>query len=46
MELKKIQERTTEVTEGMKNVSLEKENKGSNLFSLIRCMLARELFAF
>lgn len=34
------------ITEGLKNMSLEKENKGSNLFRLLRCMLARELFAF
>lgn len=46
MKLEKIQEGATEISEGLKNMSLEKENKGSNLFSLLRCMLARELFAF
>lgn len=46
MKLEKIREGTTEITEGLKNMSLNKENKRPNLFSSLRCMLARELFAF
>lgn len=46
MKLQKIREGTTEITEGLKNMSLNKENKGPNLFSSLRCILARELFAF
>lgn len=46
MKLEKIQEGATEITEGLEICFVRMEKKGSNLFSLFRCMLAKELFAF